>query len=60
VIERDRKGGAAWTRFAFPARWHYDVLRGLDYLRRAGVAPGERVADAILIRLEAALPDALE
>src|SRR5262245_23757622 len=33
VIERDRKGGAAWTRFAFPTWWHYDVLRGLEYLR---------------------------
>ncbi len=37
----------AWTRFAFPTWWHYDVLRGLDYLRRAGVAPDERVAEAI-------------
>jgi len=46
-IERDRKSGAAWTRFAFPAWWHYDVLRGLEYLRRAGVAPDERVAEAI-------------
>jgi hypothetical protein len=47
MIERDRKGGAAWTRFAFPTWWHYDVLRGLDYLRRAGVMPDERVAEAI-------------
>jgi hypothetical protein len=47
VIERDRKGGAAWTRFAFPTWWHYDVLRGLEYLRRAGVTPDERVAEAI-------------
>ncbi len=47
VIARDRKGGAAWTRFAFPTWWHYDVLRGLDYLRRAGVAPDARVAEAI-------------
>ncbi len=41
---------AAWTRFAFPTWWHYDVLRGLDYLRRAhrpGDAPDERVAEAI-------------
>ena len=37
----------AWTRFAFPAWWHYDVLRGLSYLRCAGVAPDERVAEAI-------------
>jgi len=47
VIERDRKSGASWMRFAFPAWWHYDVLRGLEYLRRAGVAPDERVAEAI-------------
>jgi hypothetical protein len=47
VIERDRKGDAAWTRFAFPTWWHYDVLRGLEYLRRAVVTPDERVAEAI-------------
>ncbi|HTQ81109.1 MAG TPA: hypothetical protein VMM92_14005 [Thermoanaerobaculia bacterium] len=38
---------AAWTRFAFPTWWHYDALRGLEYLRRAQVAPDERVAEAI-------------
>ncbi len=47
VIERDRKGGAVWTHFAFPTWWHYDVLRGLEYMRRAGVTPDERVAEAI-------------
>ena len=47
VIERDRKGESAWTRFAFPTWWHYDVLRGLEYLRSAGVAPDGRVAEAI-------------
>lgn len=47
VIERDRKGGASWTCFAFPTWWHYDVLRGLDYLRSAGVTPDERVGEAI-------------
>jgi hypothetical protein len=47
LIERDRKSGSTWTRFAFPTWWHYDVLRGLEYLRRAGVAPDERVAEAI-------------
>jgi len=36
-----------WTLFSFPTRWHYDVLWGLDYLRRARVAPDERVAEAI-------------
>jgi hypothetical protein len=37
----------AWTQFSFPTRWHYDVLWGLDYLRRAGVEADERVAEAI-------------
>lgn len=49
AIERDRKGGSAWTRFAFPAWWHYDVLRGLDYLRGAGVAYDARMAEAITL-----------
>lgn len=36
-----------WTHFSFPT-WHfYDVLRGLDYLRAAGVVPDARVAEAI-------------
>ncbi|HEX6543572.1 MAG TPA: hypothetical protein VF040_17570 [Ktedonobacterales bacterium] len=47
IIERDRDGGTVWTSFAFPTWWHYDVLRGLDYLRKAGVTPDERVAEAI-------------
>jgi hypothetical protein len=36
-----------WLRFSFPASWHYDVLRGLDYLRNAGIKPDSRVAEAI-------------
>jgi hypothetical protein len=47
VIARDRKGDADWTRFAFPTWWHYDVLRGLEYLRRTGVTPDERTVEAI-------------
>ncbi|NJM05515.1 hypothetical protein HC891_03850 [Candidatus Gracilibacteria bacterium] len=47
LIAHDRKGGATWTHFAFPTWWHYDVLRGLEYLRRAEVAPDERVIEAI-------------
>lgn len=38
---------AAWARFSFPIQWRYDLLRGLDYLRRAGVAPDLRVAEAV-------------
>jgi hypothetical protein len=36
-----------WLRFSFPTFWHYDVLRGLDYLRNAGIKPDSRVSDAI-------------
>ena len=36
-----------WLRFSFPFWWHYDVLRGLDYLRDAGLAPDDRIAEAI-------------
>jgi len=32
---------------AFPPRYHYDVLRGLDYLRAANVHPDERISDAV-------------
>jgi hypothetical protein len=38
-----------WLRFSFPTFWHYDVLRGLDYLRNAGIKPDGRVRDAIEI-----------
>jgi hypothetical protein len=38
-----------WLRFSFPPFWHYDVLRGLDYLRNAGIKPDSRVSDAIEI-----------
>jgi len=41
-----------WLRFSFPAFWHYDVLRGLDYLRNAGIKPDKRVREAIKIVIE--------
>ncbi len=36
----------AFTRLSFPTGYHYGVLRGLDYLRRAGVRD-ERAREAI-------------
>jgi hypothetical protein len=36
-----------WLQFSFPPRWHYDVLRALDYLRAARVTPDDRMAEAI-------------
>jgi hypothetical protein len=37
----------AWLQFSFPTRWHYDVLRALDYFRAAGHPPDPRLAEAI-------------
>jgi hypothetical protein len=41
-----------WLRFSFPTFWHYDVLRGLDYLRNAGIKPDSRVREAIEILMK--------
>jgi hypothetical protein len=34
---------------AFPPRYHYDILRALDYFRDAGVEPDARMSEAVLI-----------
>jgi hypothetical protein len=49
VIDQDRTTGraAAWTQFSYPTYWHYDVLRGLDYLRAADAVADGRVAEAV-------------
>jgi hypothetical protein len=38
-----------WLRFTYPTFWHYDVLRGLDYLRHAGIKPENRTDEAIKV-----------
>ena len=37
----------AFVVLSYPTGYHYDVLRGLDYLRAAGVSPDERAREAI-------------
>lgn len=37
----------AWLQFSFPTRWHYDVLRALEYFREAGAPCDERMDEAI-------------
>ncbi|OGF68027.1 MAG: hypothetical protein A2Y62_19295 [Candidatus Fischerbacteria bacterium RBG_13_37_8] len=37
----------AVTRFSFPPHWHYDLLRGLDYLRACCAAYDERMKGAL-------------
>jgi len=36
-----------WLLMAFPPRWFYDVLRGLDYLRHAGLDADPRAEEAV-------------
>ncbi|HVU12517.1 MAG TPA: hypothetical protein VHD90_14640 [Phototrophicaceae bacterium] len=52
VDRKDDRGGhdhPAFTEFAFPTWWHYDVLRGLEYFRHTGAAPDKRLAEAIAL-----------
>jgi hypothetical protein len=37
----------AFLELAFPPRYHYDVLRALDYFRAADVQPDARIRDAV-------------
>ncbi len=37
----------AWLQFSFPTRWHYDVLRALEYFRSTGDMPDSRMDEAI-------------
>jgi hypothetical protein len=39
----------AFLKFAYPPRYHYDILRALDYLRQSGGAPDVRVGEAVRV-----------
>ena len=47
----------AWLQFSFPTRWHYDVLRALDYFRSAGDRPDPRLDEAIDLLRSKKQPD---
>jgi hypothetical protein len=47
----------SWLQFSFPTWWHYDVLRGLEYLRTARLEPDERLTEAIEIVAGNRAPD---
>jgi hypothetical protein len=36
-----------FLKLGYPQGYHYDVLRGLDYLRSAGVQPDDRTSEAV-------------
>ena len=47
----------AWLQFSFPTRWHYDVLRALDYFRSVGDAGDPRMTEAIDLLRSKQQPD---
>ena len=47
----------ALTRFAFPPRWHYDVLRALDYFRECDAPRDPRLSEAVEIVRRKRRPD---
>jgi hypothetical protein len=47
----------AYLDFAFPYYWHYDVLRALDYFRRAQAEPDPRMAEAVEVVRSKQQPD---
>jgi hypothetical protein len=60
-LMRRRSTGAIvnpdWLRFSYPSRWHYDVLRALDYFQSTGEAPDSRLAEAIELLRSKRQPD---
>ncbi|HEV8069963.1 MAG TPA: hypothetical protein VGP76_19635 [Planctomycetaceae bacterium] len=52
LFRSDRTGEIikpVFIRFAFPPRWHYDILRALDYFQSVDAPRDPRLADAIEI-----------
>jgi hypothetical protein len=46
-----------WQLFSFPTRWHYDVLRALDYFRSVGGPPDPRLHEAVDLLRSKRQPD---
>jgi len=52
LFKSHRTGAVAnpsFTRFSFPPRWHYDILRALDYFQECKAEQDDRLLDAIEI-----------
>jgi hypothetical protein len=47
----------AWLQFSFPTRWHYDVLRALEYFRAVGDPPDPRMDEAVQLLRSKQQPD---
>jgi hypothetical protein len=58
---RSRRTGAViddrWTLLSYPPRWHYDVLRALDYFARANAERDPRLQESIDLLISRRRPD---
>lgn len=60
LFRSDRTGEVVdprMTRFSFPPRWRYDVMRVLDYFQERNIPPDPRMADAIELLNKKRRPD---
>jgi hypothetical protein len=60
LFRSDRTGEVIkpiFIQFSFPPRWHYDILRALDYFQAAGAPRDRRLAEAIDIVRRGRRPD---
>ena len=60
LFRRRSTGEIASSEFlelAFPPRYHYDILRALDYFRAAGIAPDLRMNEAVQLLESRRSPD---
>jgi hypothetical protein len=48
---------SVWLQCSFPTRWHYDVLRALEYFRSVGHVPDPRMDEAIDLLRSKQQPD---
>lgn len=46
-----------WTLLSYPPRWHYDILRALEYFRRSGAERDPRLQESIDLLVSRRRPD---
>ena len=54
---RARWSTREWSLFSYPPRWHYDLLKAVEYFARRGGAPDPRLAEAVDIVRAKRRPD---
>jgi hypothetical protein len=47
----------AWLQYSYPTRWHYDLLRALEYFRETGDPPDPRIDEGVALLRSRQQPD---